>query len=76
MAVPKKRTASSKRDMRRSHHAKTRQRLQPCPRCKQLLPAHMACPNCGTYKGREVINVTAALDRAERKYRQKTQHQH
>lgn len=75
MAVPKKRTGKSKRNMRRSHHARVALRLTPCPKCRQLTPAHMACPTCGTYNGREVINVMATLDKQERKRKAKAQQQ-
>jgi large subunit ribosomal protein L32 len=67
MAVPKKRTTSSKRNMRRSHHGTARINLASCPKCKQLVPGHTTCPNCGTYQGREVINVLAKLEKKERK---------
>lgn len=32
---------------------------------------HNACQNCGFYKGREVINVLAKLDKKEKKKREK-----
>jgi large subunit ribosomal protein L32 len=31
--------------------------LAPCPRCRQPKLPHVACPTCGTYNGRQVINV-------------------
>ncbi len=67
MAVPKRRTSSSSRNMRRSHHAKKPLQLGSCPRCKEPVPGHTACPNCGTYKGREAIDVLASLNKKERK---------
>lgn len=73
MAVPKKRTASAKRNMRRSHHSMKKLQLSPCPRCARLLPSHTACPECGTYKGREVIDVMKKLDKQERKQKEKEQ---
>lgn len=55
MAVPKKRTSASKRDMRRSHHA-----LKPtfsivCPNCGEAVLRHRACTACGSYRGKEVV---------------------
>lgn len=71
MAVPKKRTTSGKRNMRRSHHGVVRIQLSNCPRCSKPVPRHTACPNCGTYKGREVIDVLKKLDKKERKAKEK-----
>jgi large subunit ribosomal protein L32 len=71
MAVPKKRTPSSKKNMRRSHHALRPMQFGLCPRCKKPVPGHTACPNCGTYKGREVIDVLEALNKKERKNKAK-----
>ena len=71
MAVPKKRTTSSKRNLRRSHHGTARLSLGSCGKCKQPVPGHTTCPNCGTYKGREVVNVLAKLEKKERKAKEK-----
>jgi len=55
MAVPKKKTSKSKRDMRRSHHA-----LKPInvivdkETGEYKLPHHMSMKD-GTYNGREVL---------------------
>ena len=45
----------------------SRIQLVSCPRCKQPVTAHTACPNCGTYKGREVVDVLKRLEKKERK---------
>lgn len=71
MAVPKKKTNKSKRNMRRSHHGRARLQLGKCPRCAQPVPAHVACSNCGTYKGREVIDVLKKLNKKEKKEKAK-----
>jgi len=55
MAVPKKKTSKSKRDMRRSHDALTAPGVSICPQCKETKQSHRACPACGTYKGKEVL---------------------
>jgi large subunit ribosomal protein L32 len=55
MAVPKKRTSSSRRDMRRSHHALTPVNTTDCENCSAPKLPHHACPSCGQYRGRQVL---------------------
>ncbi len=56
MAVPKRRTTRSKRDMRRANHDKvTAPTLVACPKCGDTMVPHRVCPACGHYKGREVV---------------------
>jgi large subunit ribosomal protein L32 len=57
MAVPKRRTTRSRRDMRRSHHALQTPSRSACPRCGEPRLPHRVCSNCGTYRGREVIQT-------------------
>jgi large subunit ribosomal protein L32 len=54
MAVPKRKTSPSKRNMRRSHHALTAKQFQECPNCGELKLPHNLCPACGHYNGREI----------------------
>jgi len=42
-----------------------------CPKCGQPILPHQACKNCGTYKGREVIDVMKKMTKREQKKRQK-----
>jgi large subunit ribosomal protein L32 len=58
MAVPKKRQSSTRRDKRRAQHKVSAPRLNECPRCHSPRLPHRVCPTCGTYKGREVIDMT------------------
>ena len=59
MAVPKKRTSRRRRDMRRAHdHLKATAAVQVCPECGELHLRHHACDACGTYRGRDVIEVS------------------
>jgi len=45
--------------------------LSLCPKCgKEVLP-HTICWNCGYYKGREIVDVLAKLDKKEKKKREK-----
>ena len=55
MAVPKKKTSSSRRNMRRSHHALRAPAYAECPECGELKRPHHLCPACGHYHDREVI---------------------
>lgn len=71
MAVPKKRTSSTKRNMRRSHHGRKALLLGRCPECKQPVQPHVTCANCGTYKGRKIIDVLANLEKKDRKIKEK-----
>ena len=47
MAVPKRKTSPSKRNMRRSHHALTPAAFQECPNCGELKLPHNLCSACG-----------------------------
>ena len=57
--VPKKKTSKARRDQRRSHHALATKNLTECPQCKELKPQHVVCPACGTYAGKQVLEVEA-----------------
>jgi large subunit ribosomal protein L32 len=55
MAVPKKKTSKSRRDMRRAHHALKPVGHMECPNCGERKRAHHICPSCGQYDGRDVV---------------------
>jgi len=57
MAVPKKKTSPSRRNMRRSHHALKPNAYAECPNCGELKRPHHLCESCGYYDGREVIRA-------------------
>jgi large subunit ribosomal protein L32 len=57
MAVPKKKTSKSRRDMRRSHHALPGGTYNECSNCGELKRPHHICPACGHYNGREVVET-------------------
>jgi len=54
MAVPKRKTSRSRRDKRRAQHGIAVPPVQVCPTCRQPKRPHRVCPNCKTYKGRDV----------------------
>ena len=57
MAVPKRKTSPSKRNMRRSHHALTPTAQGECANCGEMKRPHHICPSCGHYDGREVTKA-------------------
>ena len=71
MAVPKNRHTKSRRDRKRSHLKLTASASQHCTKCSALVLPHTVCETCGSYKGREVIDVLGKLNKKERKQREK-----
>ena len=59
MAVPKRKTSPSKRNMRRSHDSLKATQYQECPHCGELRLPHNLCPSCKQYKGREILKTEA-----------------
>ncbi|MGI5217198.1 50S ribosomal protein L32 [Nocardia carnea] len=59
MAVPKRRMSRSNTRSRRSQWKAVAPTLITCPNraCGQKTPPHIACPSCGTYKGRQVASA-------------------
>jgi large subunit ribosomal protein L32 len=55
MALPKRKTSKSRRDKRRTHQKAASPTLSTCPECGEAVKPHHACPSCGSYKGRTVI---------------------
>jgi large subunit ribosomal protein L32 len=58
MAVPKRKTTPSRRNMRRSHDAVVLLQSQECSQCGRHKMPHRVCPHCGYYNGRQVIDLT------------------
>ncbi len=57
MAVPKRKTSRARRDRRRSHDALALPARSTCPQCKEPKRPHHICRNCGTYRGRTLIQT-------------------
>ncbi|MDD4357893.1 MAG: 50S ribosomal protein L32 [Smithellaceae bacterium] len=55
MPNPVKRHSKTRRNKRRSHDFLKQPALSVCPQCNEPKMPHRVCPNCGTYKGKEVI---------------------
>ena len=57
MPVPKRKTSRSNTRHRRSSWKAAVPALSPCGQCKTPKPSHIACPTCGTYAKRQVLDV-------------------
>ena len=57
MAVPKRKTSPSRRNMRRSHHALAAPAHAECPKCGEPKRPHHVCGACGHYSDREVVKA-------------------
>lgn len=55
MAVPKKKMSRSRTRRRKAVWKVSRAHTTRCPQCDSPKLPHRVCPECGTYKGREVI---------------------
>ena len=59
------------RNNRRQHLKLTLISVTACPKCKAPVRPHTVCTNCGTYRGRQMIDVLAKLTKKERKKKEK-----
>jgi len=57
MAVPKRRTSKTKKRQRRTHFKIFAKTTTKCKNCEAVIKPHRACPECGFYKGKEVVKV-------------------
>lgn len=57
MAVPKRKKSKSRRDMRRAQTKASPLNLSTCPQCAEVKMHHRACPSCGNYKDRTVLEI-------------------
>jgi len=55
---------------RRSHHKIDGPRLSSCSKCGEKHIRHTVCKNCGTYRGKQYIDVLKKLNKKEKKQKQ------
>jgi len=56
---------------RRSHHALKNRRFLACANCGASKLPHAVCLNCGTYKGKKMIDMSAKLAKKAKKAKAK-----
>ncbi len=57
MAHPKRKHSHSRSRKSRTHQKLSKPVLVECSECHKNKPAHMVCPFCGYYGGKEVVKI-------------------
>ena len=73
MSVRMRHTVAHTRN-RRSHHGLKATNFLSCKKCNEPVLPSIMCANCGTYKGREIIDTLKKLNKKERKDKEKELH--
>ncbi len=71
MGTPKQRHTKSRRDKRRANFCLKKINLSKCQKCGRPVLPHHYCVGCGTYAGREVVDILAKLSKREKKIKAK-----
>ena len=59
MAHPKRKTSKQRRNKRRTHYKAAIPMVMTCPNCGAAVQYHHVCPECGYYRGKQVIEKEA-----------------
>jgi large subunit ribosomal protein L32 len=62
--LPKRKYAKARQGKRRNHIGVATPALERCPQCNSLKLPHHACPTCGSYNGREVVQIKTTEKKA------------
>lgn len=62
MAVPQRRISKTRKRQRRTHFKLAPSGLVECPHCGAMIRAHRVCPECGYYKGKQILKTTKGTD--------------
>lgn len=57
MAVPKRKQSKARRNKRRAHHGLFARSISNCPQCQEPKLPHRVCFHCGTYNGRQILEI-------------------
>ncbi len=67
MGLPGHRRTSSHKRRRAAHFALKKIQVLICKKCGESVLPHQTCLSCGTYAGRQVLNLTRASARLMKK---------
>lgn len=57
MAHPKRQHSKQRSRKRRTHWKTEVPGMNPCQQCKRPVISHRVCPFCGSYKGKQVVEI-------------------
>ena len=63
-ALPKRKYAKARQGKRRNHLGISPPSLIKCSQCNSPKLPHHACPTCGSYNGREAIEIKSPKQKA------------
>lgn len=66
MSTMTQKTHKSRTKSRRSHHGLKAKTLATCEKCEAKITPHQACPKCGHYRGRKILDITKRVLRTKR----------
>lgn len=55
MAVPFRKVSNTRGRKRRTHYKISANATVKCPKCGEPVRPHRVCKNCGSYKGKEIL---------------------
>ena len=58
-AVPFRKVSKTRKRMRRTHYKIEANGTVKCPKCGEMIRPHRVCPECGFYKGKQVVKKDA-----------------
>ena len=62
MAVPKGKISKARGNSRYANWKLSTPNLVECPQCKARIKSHTVCPECGYYKGAQVVSANEKKD--------------
>ena len=62
-ALPKRKYAKARQGKRRGHLGLSPPSVEYCPQCHSPKLPHHVCPTCGSYAGREAIEIKSPKQR-------------
>ncbi len=71
MGLPKKKMTRARRNKRRKSYKHATLGFTLCRQCKKSIPLHRACPYCGRYRGRVILDLEAKTAKKLKKQKAK-----